>query len=318
MPLRHRQLVGRFRVLAHLARGGASDVYRAFDTELGDEVALKVARLRCDAGARAGWAQATPAHDAFGHDALGRDAAGHEARTLMSLAHPHVLPVRAARVWRGRWVLATPLGVSDLAARMTRRMSVERARGLALQLLEALAFAHSRRVAHLDVKPQNAILFAGGRLCLSDFGIARRLTRPCWASGSGTIGYLAPEQALGRPSLRSDVFSAALVVWELFTRHVPMWPFVWPHAGAERIERDHGTAVLAVLRRATAVRDAARHADAGALLRALLAALEDRRRSEGAHDDTRSGIRGGMRSESNGARAGGSRSARRARRRGAA
>jgi serine/threonine-protein kinase len=259
MPLRRSQLVGRFRVLAHLARGGASDVYRALDTELCDEVALKIAHRRSAVGARV-----CSAHG----------AAAHEAHTLMSLAHPHVLPVRAARVWRGRWVLATPLGVSDLAQRMTRRMSAERARGLALQLLEALAFAHSRRVAHLDVKPQNAILFAGDRLCLSDFGIARRLTRPCWASGSGTIGYLAPEQALGRPSLRSDVFSAGLVVWELFSRHVPMWPFAWPYTGAARIERDHGAATLAVLRRATTVRDSARFVDAGAFLAALRNALE--------------------------------------------
>jgi serine/threonine-protein kinase len=153
-------------------------------------------------------------------------------------------------------------------------MSAQRARGLALQLLEALAFAHAHQVAHLDVKPQNAILFPGDRLCLSDFGIARRLTRPCWASGSGTIGYLAPEQALGRPSLRSDVFSAGLVVWELFGRHVPMWPFVWPYPGAARIADEHGAAVLGVLRRATALRESARFAHAGAFHAALRAALD--------------------------------------------
>jgi serine/threonine-protein kinase len=253
MPLRRRQLVGRFRVLAHLAQSGTSDVYRAIDTHVRDEVALKVARER------------------DGSDLCA--SAAREVHTLRRLAHPHVLPVRAAQVWRGRWVFATPLGVSDLAGRLTRRMSAERARGLALQLLEGLAFAHEHHVAHLDVKPQNAILFAGDRLCLSDFGIARRLTRPCWASGSGTIGYLAPEQALGRPSLRSDVFSAGLVVWELFARHVPMWPFAWPYPGAARIEGEHGAAVLGVLRRATAVRESLRFAHAGAFHAALRSAF---------------------------------------------
>jgi len=253
MHLRLNRRLGPYRVVARLARGGSSDVYRAFDTLARDEVALKLPRR--------------------GDGERERGAFEREARAQARLAHPNVLPVRAAETIGEHFVIVTPLGVEDLASRLRRRLAPRTARALAEQLLSGLAHAHAAGVAHLDVKPQNAILLEPERLCVSDFGLARVLRRPRWASGSGTIGYLAPEQALGRPSLRSDVFSAGLVLWEMFGKHLPIWPFEWPLPGAARIERDFGPAVVAVLRRALAILERERPPDARALLAELRAAL---------------------------------------------
>ena len=76
---------------------------------------------------------------------------------------------------------------------------------LARQVLEAVAHAHEHRIIHCDIKPENFILFPGNRLRLTDFGISRLAARTVLASGSGTVGYVAPEQAMGRASFQSDV-----------------------------------------------------------------------------------------------------------------
>jgi len=104
------------------------------------------------------------------------------------------------------------------------------------QALAAVAHAHERKIIHCDVKPENFIIFPENRLQLTDFGFSKIAVRSLRkASGSGTVGYVAPEQALGRPMFQSDVFSLSLVIYQIFSGELADWPFKWPAPGYSRI-----------------------------------------------------------------------------------
>jgi serine/threonine protein kinase len=93
-------------------------------------------------------------------------------------------------------------------------------------MTSAIAYAHAHnRVIHCDVKPDNFILFPDNVLKLADFGIAKVAYQTLRASGSGTVGYVAPEQAMGKPSFRSDVFSLGLILYRMFSGVLPEWPY---------------------------------------------------------------------------------------------
>src|SRR5690606_36664890 len=106
------------------------------------------------------------------------------------------------------------------------------------------------------------------RLRLTDFGIARIAWRTLQASGSGTLGYLAPEQAFGRPSPRSDVFAAGLILVRMMTGVLPDWPFQGPYEGLDRARRKYHPELIELVRRATEVDHKKRFADAGQMLAA--------------------------------------------------
>ncbi|MHC4953166.1 MAG: protein kinase domain-containing protein [Planctomycetota bacterium] len=251
--------IGKYRLLARLGSGGHADVYRARDTVERVVVALKIPRP-----------EYTPEFE-------------HEIRLAVRLNHPNILPLKNADLCDGQLVLASPLGRETLADRMARRMSVARCLGYAEQMLEGLAYAHARRVIHCDVKPENLILFDDDLLCLCDFGIAKQAVRTMSASGSGTIGYVAPEQALGTPSFRSDVFSAGLVVYRMLAGELPRWPFEWPPPGHARLKRNVTPQFIAFLRRALQVDHRKRYRDAEQMLVAFRRALKpvrNRRRAK--------------------------------------
>jgi hypothetical protein len=142
------------------------------------------------------------------------------------------------------------LGTESLADRIVRRISVDRALDLADQALAALAFAHEQKIIHCDIKPENYILFPGNRLKLTDFGFAKISLRTLKASGSGTIDYIAPEQAMGRPKFQSDVFSLGLVLYRLLSGKLPEWPYKWPMAGNANLQNRVRPEIAAVLRKA--------------------------------------------------------------------
>jgi serine/threonine-protein kinase len=140
------------------------------------------------------------------------DAAWREAGAHSRLRHPHILRLLDLEQVDRIPILVMPIGRGSLAERIRRPFPLRKALGYAHQLLLALGYMHRRHVLHCDIKPENLILLHDGTLALADFGIARRGRRTVNGDGSGTRGYMAPEQARGRPSARSDVFSAAMVL----------------------------------------------------------------------------------------------------------
>ena len=212
--LRTRQKIGKYRILGRIASGPLADVYRAFDTIHRTRVALKIPKSGDDTGA---------------------EEFLHEVQVATKLTHPNILAVLNASYIDDHFVIAMELGDESLADRIERRISTARALDIAGQGLAALAHAHEHKIIHCDIKPENFILFPGNELKLADFGFAKLSLRTLKASGSGTIDYIAPEQAMGRPKFQSDVFSMGLVLYRLFSGKLPEWPFSWPMVGNDRL-----------------------------------------------------------------------------------
>ncbi|MBT8467101.1 MAG: serine/threonine protein kinase, partial [Deltaproteobacteria bacterium] len=216
-PLKARQVLGKYRIRRRIGAGGFATVYEAYDTIEGIPIALKVPNL-----------------DQLDKESL--NAIHREVRLTARLDHENILPLRNAMMIDGHFVIATPLGDQTLTDRLHYRLGPKTALSYAEQLLDALAYAHEVRVIHCDIKPDNVILFPQGHVRLADFGIAKVAlrTRTIMGSGQGTVGYIAPEQAMGKPSFRSDVFSMGLLIYRMFAGELPAWPFDWPLPGAER------------------------------------------------------------------------------------
>jgi serine/threonine protein kinase len=240
---RARQLLGKYRIEKRLATGPRADVYSAYDTIHGIRVALKIANP-----------------DIIEDNFL--DEFRHEARLSSKMEHPNVLPVMNASFIDDYFVIAMRLGVETLADRMTRRMSAELALDFTTQAVAAVSHAHANKIIHCDVKPENFILFPGNRLRLSDFGFSKVALKTVKASGSGTLGYLAPEQALGRPMFQSDVFALGLVIYQLFSTELPEFPYQWPMPGYTRIRSKLRLRTIAWLKKAMEFRHQDRYRNA--------------------------------------------------------
>lgn len=247
--LRSNQRLGKYRIERRLGAGGFSVVYQAMDTIEGIRVALKIPHPHL----------VTP-------EVLAEFR--QEVRMLARLEHPNLLPLKNAEFIDGKFVIVYPLGEKTLADRLQSRIALQTAFEYAEQMIAAVAYAHEHRIIHCDVKPDNLILFAGGRLRLTDFGIAKVADRTVRASGSGTVGYVAPEQAMGRPSFRSDVFSLGLILYRMLTGRLPEWPYEPPLPGSDRLRRRHAD-LVALVRRAIDVNPRRRFRDAGQMLAAL-------------------------------------------------
>ena len=247
--LRAGQRLGKYRIRRRLAQGGFAAVYEAHDSIEGIVVALKV-----------------PLGKHVRPEILADFK--REARLAANLEHPNILPLKNADYIDGVFCIVYPLGLESLADRLSRRMSLRSLLDIAEQLLAALAHAHEHRVIHCDIKPENLILFDDERVRLADFGIAKVAMQTINASASGTLGYMAPEQAMGRPSAKSDVFSAALVIYRMITGELPEWPYDWPLPGHERLHK-RAPELEPILQKALTVDARRRYRDAGALLEAF-------------------------------------------------
>jgi len=239
--LRARQKIGKYRILGRIASGPLADVYRAFDTIHRVRVALKIPR---------------PGDLASHEEFL------HEVQVAVKLRHPNILSVINASYIDEHFVIAMELGEESLADRLERRISTARALDLAGQALAALAHAHEHRIIHCDIKPENFMLFPGNVLKLADFGFAKISLHTLKASGSGTIDYIAPEQAMGRPKFQSDVFSMGLVIYRLLSGKLPEWPYDWPPAGHDRLSARVRPELIAILRKAIQLDPGKRYANA--------------------------------------------------------
>lgn len=222
MTIRPRQRIGKYRIERLIGSGGFARVYSAMDTIEGIRVALKVP------------------YDQYVDEEM-MDLFRQEIRMVAKLDHPNILSLRNADVIDGRFVVATLLGRETLDARLSRRISVEKALYFGQQMIAAVAYAHNDRIVHCDVKPENFILFDDDVLKLTDFGIAKVSRMTILGSGTGTVGHMAPEQAMGKPSMRSDVFSLGLILYKLLSGAWPEYPFNWPPPNASmlRTKRVH-------------------------------------------------------------------------------
>ncbi len=248
--LKSRQKLGKYRIERRLATGGFGTVFRAMDTIEGIRVALKIP------------------HAAVVSDHL-IDNFRKEVRLTAKLEHQNILPLKDASFIDDHFVIVFPLGEKSLGDRLRSRMSIQTILDLSEQMIEAVAYAHRQRIIHCDIKPENFILFPDNRLRLTDFGIARVAQNTVDGSGSGTVGYMAPEQAMGKPSMRSDVFSLGLVIYRMLTGHLPEWPFDWPPEGYRRLRQRVHPDMISLLKKTLELSPRKRFRDADNLLTAF-------------------------------------------------
>ncbi len=193
----------RYRMEALIGRGGSAEVWRAEDTSLGRQVAVKLVT-------------------ASGGEDAGR--VGDEARLLARLSHPGLVPVYDAGTdSRLRpWVVMELVEGGTLADEIGRGpVEPLRAAKIGRVLAEALEYVHGQGLVHRDVKPANVLLGSDGRVRLTDFGIARLVdAAKVTATGLtvGTASYLSPEQVMGSAvGPKADVYSLGLVLLETLT-----------------------------------------------------------------------------------------------------
>ena len=200
---------GRYRILSRLGSGGMADVFCAQDQQLGRQIALKLLHRR------------------FSEDPGFVERFRREAQSAAGLQHPNVVSVYDRGDYEGIYYIA----MEYLPGRSLKQVIREeapldpiRAIDITLQILKAARFAHRHGVIHRDLKPHNVIVDDAGHVKVTDFGIARAGASDMTETGSimGTAQYLSPEQAQGHAvSASSDVYSVAVVLYELLTGRVP-------------------------------------------------------------------------------------------------
>ncbi|MEA2155709.1 MAG: eukaryotic-like serine/threonine-protein kinase [Solirubrobacteraceae bacterium] len=263
----------RYRLDAKVGTGGMSTVYRAFDTVLERQVAIKLM------------------HREIAGDSDQLERFRREARAVAQLNHPHVVGVIDAGEEGEGDGFTTPYIVFEyvegetLKDRIRRfgRLPVAEAIAYAIEIARALGVAHEHQIVHRDVKPQNVLIDEEGAAKVTDFGIARTLHQEgLTADGRvlGTTDYVSPEQALGHPvSGQSDLYSLGIVLFEMLTGDVPFKgenqvAVAMKHVREElpdiQLRRPEVSAALAaVLDRATAKELDRRYPDAQAMIAAL-------------------------------------------------
>lgn len=203
-------IAGRYEVAERIAEGGMSTVYRARRLDDGAVVALKVLR----------------GEYAADHEFIERFA--REARAAEALAHQNIVRVLESGQDGDTYFIAMEyVDGPDLKAYLRRvgRLEPADAERIALQVCEALEYAHRQGIIHRDVKPENILLAPDGSVKVADFGIARALaTSTITQPGTviGTVHYLSPEQARGASVGRgSDIYALGVVLFEMLTGRLP-------------------------------------------------------------------------------------------------
>jgi hypothetical protein len=200
-------LLGRYRVLGILGRGGMGLVYRADDLKLGQTVALK-------------FLPSSLAHD---KNYLERFLA--EVRTARQVSHPNVCRVYDIAEAEGHYFLSMEfVDGEDLATLLARigRLPPAKALEISQELCAGLAAAHARQVVHRDLKPSNIMIDGRGHARITDFGLAIGPDDAKPGELAGTPGYMAPELFEGKPAtVQSDLYGLGIVLYELYTGKHP-------------------------------------------------------------------------------------------------
>ncbi len=208
MPLSAGARLGPYQIVAPLGAGGMGEVYRAHDSRLDREVAVKV----------------LPPHLAGDPRALARFE--REAKAVAALSHPNILAIYDVGTDQGISFVVTELLEGETLRSRLGRSAVGwgRAAEIGAAVADGLAAAHAKGIIHRDLKPENIFLTADGRVKILDFGLARRRadagsqdqtqTEP--GTVMGTIGYMSPEQVRGEPvDAPGDLFSLGCVLYEM-------------------------------------------------------------------------------------------------------
>jgi serine/threonine protein kinase/tetratricopeptide (TPR) repeat protein len=216
-PLSPGTTIGPYRILARIGAGGMGTVFKARDTRLDRDVALKVMsdELAADADYAARFER--------------------EARALAAINHPNIVTIHSVETDSARRFLTMELVVGEPLTHLIPPggMAPDRLIDIGVAVADALAAAHEHGITHRDLKPGNIMVTADGRPKIVDFGLATRtetihpdsvVTMPATRAGHvvGTLLYMSPEQVQGRVvDSRSDIFSLGAVFYEMAAGHPP-------------------------------------------------------------------------------------------------
>ena len=261
------QTINHYKIISVLGAGGMGEVYRALDTRLGREVAIKL----------------LPAAFSNDQDRLRRFE--QEARAAGMLNHPNVLTIYDIGAHEGApYIVSEMLTGETLRERLRRaRLPLRRVIDYALQIARGLAAAHEARIVHRDLKPENLFITRDGRVKILDFGIAKLTETKSEPVDSeretslleiktspgmvlGTVGYMSPEQVRGdQVDHRADIFAVGAILYEMLT-------------GRRAFEGDLAIAVMnAILKEEPAEISEAKPAVPPALIRVVQHCLEKNR-----------------------------------------
>ena len=213
--------LGPYEVVGPLGAGGMGEVYRARDTRLVRDVALKI----------------LPESLALDHERLRRFE--QESRAVAAFNHPNILAIHDVGQHNG-----SPFLVSELLAGESMRAVLDRGAlpqrkviDYGVQIAQGLAIAHAKGIVHRDLKPENLFLTKEGRVKILDFGLAKVVQKDCGTDADsdgvtvtsaqtaagmvmGTASYMAPEQVRGESiDARTDIFALGAVLYEMLAGH---------------------------------------------------------------------------------------------------
>ena len=221
MPLVPGSKLGPYEIVSLLGAGGMGEVYRAHDTRLGRDVALKI----------------LPESFALDHERLYRFE--QESRSVAAFNHPNILAIHDVGQHNGSPYLVSELLEGESLRSVLDRGALRQPKAIdyGVQIAQGLAIAHAKEIVHRDLKPENLFLTRDGRIKILDFGLAKAVQRTGGPSADsegatqtsaqtaagmvmGTASYMAPEQVRGEfVDARTDIFAFGAVLYEMLSGH---------------------------------------------------------------------------------------------------
>jgi len=202
------QTFSHYSILERLGEGGMGVVYRARDTKLDRDVALKFLPLELT------------------KDSSARERFIHEAKAASALSHPNVCAIHDIQDYEHQMFIVMDFVDGQTLREKQGSISFKQAIDIGIQVADGLAAAHEKGIVHRDIKPENIMIRKDGIAQVMDFGLAKlrgnvtRLTKE--GSTVGTAGYMSPEQVQGQDTdHRSDIFSFGVLLYEMLTGQLP-------------------------------------------------------------------------------------------------